>query len=117
MTDVLVLGERFDDVGDELVGFDVEWRDDGRAEVTGRMSADGALMRALCRAEAELLLADADAMAAGTYRGRTPDQRRADAFVLVAERLGEAAQSMASATASRHHRGNKASNRMIRRSR
>ena len=44
------------------------------------------LIRALMRAEAELLLEDADALGTGVETARTPEQRAADAF----ERLVQA---------------------------
>lgn len=45
------------------------------------------LVRAMHRAEAELLLEDADRLTPGSRRDRTPEQRRADALVRVAEAL------------------------------
>ena len=92
MRDTIVLGERAGDVADEMLGMVVDIHADGTATVSGPMRMNGPLGRAILRAEAELLLADADEMAAGRYDGRTQDQRRTDAFVLVAERLGEAAR-------------------------
>jgi hypothetical protein len=84
------MGERCEDIAEEMLGLDIRFGPDKSATVSGRMQADGPLWRAILRVEAELLLADADAMASGTYAARTPNQRRADAFVLVAERIGEA---------------------------
>lgn len=110
MRDTCVLGERYGDIADEMLGMDVDVHPDGTTTVSGRLQMNGPLWRAVLRAEAELLLADADAMAAGRYETRTQDQRRNDAFVLVAERLGEAADGMTKGRASGHHpRGHKRS--------
>ena len=89
---MIVLGERAGDIADELLGLDISFHSDMTATVSGRMQMNGPLWRAILRAEAELLRADADAMAAGRYEGRTQDRRRTDAFVLVAARLGQAAR-------------------------
>ncbi|WP_375497883.1 hypothetical protein [uncultured Jatrophihabitans sp.] len=51
------------------------------------LEAGGPLMRALFRAEAELLVADALAMESGTWVPREPDERRHDALLLVLQRL------------------------------
>ena len=102
MRDMIVLGERCGDIADEMLGMDVDIHPDGTATVSGRMRMNGPLWRAILRAEAELLLADADAMAAGRYEGRTQDQRRTDAFVLVAERLGEVATRVTKGNATGH---------------
>jgi hypothetical protein len=110
MRDATVFGERCGDVGDELLGMDVDVHPDGTATVSGRFQENGPLWRAILRAEAELLMADADAMAVGRYDARTPDQRRVDAFVLVAERLGAAANRMTKDEPSGHDpRGHRAS--------
>lgn len=74
-----VLGERADELMDDLRP--------GNGVPTGPMT------RALLRAEAELMVADAAAMQFGTYRPRTVEQRRADALALVRHRLGEVAQA------------------------
>jgi hypothetical protein len=47
-------------------------------------------MRALYRGEAELLVADADAMRERTYSARTPEHRLADAFAFVLLRFTDA---------------------------
>ena len=90
------------DIADEMLGLDVGFHPDVTATVSGQMQMNGPLWRAILRAEAELSLADADAMAAGRYEGRTQDQRRTDAFVLVAERLGEAANRVTKGNATGH---------------
>jgi hypothetical protein len=45
------------------------------------------MMRALCRAEAELLIEERRAMSEGRYRPRSPEQRRTDAAILVIRQL------------------------------
>lgn len=110
MRDTIVLGERAGDLADELLGLDLSLHSDMTATVSGQMRMDGPLWRAILRAEAELLLADAEAMAAGRYEGRTQDRRRTDAFVLVAERLGQAANRVTQGNAAgQDHRRRKAS--------
>lgn len=76
-------------------------RELGRAELSGRddndldleLEPNGPLMRALFRAEAELLVADALAMEAGTYEPREPDERRHDALLLIVHRLRSVQQA------------------------
>ena len=101
MRDTIIFGERVDDIGDELLGLEITDRSGGGVTVEVPFKQDGPLLRALFRAEAELLIADAEAMAAGSFRGRTPGQRQADALVLVAERLGEAVIATEAAQATR----------------
>jgi len=48
------------------------------------------LLRAIMRVEAELLLADADKVGPSAAEPRTPQQRRADAFVALALRVADA---------------------------
>lgn len=86
----MVLGERCTDIADELVGMDMRFLPDGTARVKARLRMDGPLLRAMYRAEAEWLLADASDMAGGRYTDRTQQQRRHDAFVEVVTRLTEA---------------------------
>ena len=50
------------------------------------------LLRALLRVEAELILADAEDLRDDDRELRTPDQRRADAFVALTQRVAEAAK-------------------------
>jgi hypothetical protein len=90
MSELMVLGERCTDIADELAGMDMRFLPNGMARCTARMRADGPLVRALYRAEAELLLADATDMADGRYVGRTPEQRRADAFLELVSRFTKA---------------------------
>jgi hypothetical protein len=98
-----VFGEQPKDVGAELTTLDFgASATDGWVRVEGRIEGGGPLMRALLRAEAELLLDEAAAMAAGRWTPRDPGERRADAFVLVAERLSASlAGGGANATGSR----------------
>ena len=65
--------------------------DDIRRALHAGAPADptGPLTRALLRAEAELLAADAAAMAFGTYVERPARRRRLDALDLVVHRLEE----------------------------
>jgi len=51
------------------------------------------LARALMRAESELLLEDAERIGTEATDGRTPDQRRADAFVRVVVATGKSRAS------------------------
>jgi hypothetical protein len=44
------------------------------------MPAGAPLLRAVLRAEAELLIEDADRLDDPEYEGRSPEQRRSDAF-------------------------------------
>jgi hypothetical protein len=91
MRDLRVLGEHGDELVAELLELTFTFPPGELALIHGPVPIDGAVMRALHRAEAELLVADAEAMRAGAYRHRTPGQRRADDFVLVFERLRDAA--------------------------
>ena len=87
MKDMIVLGERCDDLAFEMLALDFEVRPDEMAEIRGTVAIDGPLVRAMYRAEAELLLADAESMSLGVHVHRTPEQRRCDAFCLVFVRL------------------------------
>src|SRR5690348_9059930 len=88
----MVMGELCDDLATELLGFTFTFRPGSpTAEMTGPVDPEGPLVRALLRGEAELLMADADAMAAGTYRHRESGKRRVDALVLLVQRVGDAA--------------------------
>lgn len=90
-TDHLVFGESTAELVAELLQVHIEPDDgNGMTGVSGSFASAGPLIRAIFRAEAELLLADADAMAAGARVNRLPEERTADAFVLVAVRAAEA---------------------------
>jgi hypothetical protein len=89
MSSNLILGESADEICEALLGMDLQLRPRGTARLNGKVDATGPLVRALLRAEAELLVADALAMKVGTYEERTPAQRRADALMLVTHRTAE----------------------------
>jgi hypothetical protein len=95
------LGESLDGLAVALRSLDVHTKPTSECTVTGSVTEEGPFLRALFRAEAELLTADADALAAGRWTYRTPEQRRADAFVLMAERLGAAVKELQKGAASR----------------
>ena len=65
----------------------------GGSDVELELEPNGPLMRALFRAEAELLVADALAMEAGTYLPREPGERRHDALLLVLQRVRNVQQA------------------------
>lgn len=88
----MVMGERCQDLAKDLLGLNLSFLPGGMARMDGRVPAEGSLMRAFLRAEAELLVADADAMREGTYSRRTDQERRADAFLLLVLRFTAAAQ-------------------------
>jgi hypothetical protein len=88
--DDLVYGERFGDLLPVLRKLTKGWRLDntGMCQFYAEFEPDLAtpFFRALMRAEAELLLEDADTLRPGQYdQQRTNDQRSADAFVRLAE--------------------------------
>ncbi len=86
----LVLRELPESLLRELQRCDLRRRD---ADVELALEAQGPLMRALLRAEAELLVADALAMEAGTYVERDPGERRHDALQLILQRLRHVQQA------------------------
>lgn len=81
----LILGETADEVARELTRFEAHLAGQGSFEI----EPNGPLQRALMRAEAELLVADALAMRVGTYEPRTDGARRHDALLLVVSRMAE----------------------------
>jgi hypothetical protein len=88
--DDLVYGERVGELLPVLRNLVKGWRltNDGMFELSGEFDAEVGLpiFRALTRAEAELLLEDADALGRGQdHRQRTSKQRSPDALVCVAE--------------------------------
>jgi hypothetical protein len=85
-----VLGERCDELSVEMVGLEFTFLPGDLARVHGRVPPQGAVMRAIHRAEAELLVADAKAMGEGVYSHRTAEHRRAAAFTLVLLRFVDA---------------------------
>lgn len=96
MPQTTVFGESLDDVGQALLAMRWRPRADGSGTLSGNIQPQGPLLRAMFRAEAELLLEDAAEMANEEWEHRTQSRRGADALVRVAERL--AASASASAT-------------------
>jgi hypothetical protein len=84
-----VAGERRADLLQALSYLTVSDSSDGTATVNGHIPNDVAvpLWRAVVRVEAELLARDADLLTADITEVRTAAQRRADAFVLLAQRV------------------------------
>ena len=89
--DTLVYGEHLEDLRPAL---DAVWNAasteaDGSVvfSVVLEPSVGRPLQRALMRAEAEVLLAEADAPLSERSEERTPEQRAADAFVRLAEAI------------------------------
>jgi len=84
MSDATVYGEPAEAILATLSKSNQRSSDSGMHELDLRMPPNEArpLVRALMRAEAELLLKDADAFDP-TREGRTPEQRRADALLEV----------------------------------
>jgi hypothetical protein len=90
-----VAGEPLEDLAAVLSGIEVGEIVDGLVDMDLRLTDDEAviLRRALMRLEAELLLDDADALTAGTLAAmRTSPKRQHDAFMLLVERMIEAAE-------------------------
>jgi hypothetical protein len=89
--DDLLYGERIDDVVPALKAlFDAGSIDeDGMFAYSVELppAVGGPLCRAMMRAEAELLLEDAEALRFGTYEDRTPEQRAADALVRLVDTM------------------------------
>jgi hypothetical protein len=93
MTTTLIAGEPIEDLAGALLQFDVTRHGDGGLHLKAHMeSTIGApLIRALLRIEAELLLEEADAVTAdGPNEDRTEEQRRADALLVLVQRIGDA---------------------------
>lgn len=90
-----VYGEPIADLMPGLVALCEEMTIDGegmfRSSVVLDPSTGGPLFRAVMRAEAELLLEDADALGTGLETSRTPEQRAADAFVRLVQAMGATA--------------------------
>jgi len=93
MSSNLIMGESADDIVTEMRQMNITKRVDGTARLDGAVDSEGPFVRALMRAEAELLVADAAAMSFGTYKDRTPDQRRHDALLLILHRMEEHARA------------------------
>jgi hypothetical protein len=91
---ILVAGEPADVILKVLMGMrDNHVPDaDGMVSIQATIPQDHAavLLRAIMRIEAELLLADAKEVGSSAAEPRTPQQRRADAFVALALRVADA---------------------------
>jgi hypothetical protein len=96
LRDETVYGERIADVLPGLQAFmDAAVYDDtGGFESSVTLAPDVAqpLVRAMMRAEAELLLEDADTLGSDAYENRTQEQRAADALVRLSVRMGDRAR-------------------------
>jgi hypothetical protein len=86
MGETLVFGEELDDLATELPAMDMRQRADGSAQVEFRLAPGSAFLRALRLAEIELLLDDHP-------RARQEETRQYEAFLMVVDRIGEAARS------------------------
>ena len=89
-----VAGEPLEDLVAVMSSLELGEQADGLTDLHLRLNPHEAviLRRALMRLEAELLLDDADALdAASLSTARTPEQRLHDAFMLLVERIIEAA--------------------------
>ncbi|ONM47586.1 DUF222 domain-containing protein [Nocardia donostiensis] len=84
-----VAGERRDDLLRALSYVSTESRDDGSYIVNGDLPPEVAppFIRAIMRVEAELLLHDAEFVTIDEGEPRTPEERRADAFLALALRV------------------------------
>lgn len=85
----LVAGERREDLLHALSFVSAEAREDGGYEVNGDLPPEVAppFIRAIMRVEAELLLHDAALVTVDSGEPRTPEERRADAFLALALRV------------------------------
>jgi hypothetical protein len=96
LRDETVYGERIGDVLPGLRAFmDAAVYDDRgglRSSVTLPPDVGQPLFRAMMRAQAELLLEDADNFGSDADADRTDEQRAADALVRLATRLGDKAR-------------------------
>ena len=94
MVDVRVFGESARDL--MAVVATIEWEIDDRGMYHAEQEFSAVdlpvLSRALMRAESKLLLEDTDKLNTGSVT-RTPAQRRADAFVLIAARAASALEA------------------------
>lgn len=94
MIDVRVFGESARDIARTFANMKVEACDDGMYSLDATFKkGDGLpLFRAVMRAEAELLLDDADELGISDMF-REPDNRRAEALVLVITRASDAIEA------------------------
>ncbi|MGH8859945.1 MAG: hypothetical protein ACRDVG_01715 [Jatrophihabitantaceae bacterium] len=100
LTGITVFGEPAAEIAATMSTFVRHSVKNGRVKISGTSDGSGPFLRAMYRAEAELLRADADAMADGTYEHRTPAQRRHDALLLIVETIGSRATTPAHQAAS-----------------
>jgi hypothetical protein len=86
----LVAGELRSDLVRAMSHLKIEDSPEGAAIMEGHMSGETAapFVRAIMRVEAELLLQDANLFTGGLAKHRTTAQRRADALVILARRVG-----------------------------
>jgi len=83
----IILGERRVDLAADLASLRYEFLPGDMAVVRGELPPEGSAVRAIFRATAELLVADAAAMAAGSYQPRTTKERHHQAFLMLIERF------------------------------
>ena len=89
----LVEGEPLDLLAEALLQFDLQEQPDGTWSVTTLLQPDvgNPFVRALMRVEARLLLEDADRVGTPGAEYRTPEQRKADALVILVTAVAQAA--------------------------
>jgi hypothetical protein len=80
-----VAGERIVDLAEAMQNVTIGPLDRGLITIRGTVGRP--FVRAVMRVEAELLIADANALSGGASLDRTYGQRRADAVTLLLERL------------------------------
>ncbi|MEV6339988.1 hypothetical protein AB0M12_35345 [Nocardia vinacea] len=87
----LVAGERRADLERALTYVSTEPQPDGGYIINGDLPPDVAppFIRAIMRVEAELLLNDAELVTVDEGEPRTPEERRADAFVALILRVDD----------------------------
>jgi Domain of unknown function (DUF222) len=93
--DALVAGEPLVLLVRALSALSIEERPDGWANVRGDIPPEpgAAMHRAIMRIEAEMICEDADKLEVAGREARTSPQRRHDAFVVLAQRIGDAVVS------------------------
>ncbi|WP_330250781.1 hypothetical protein OG874_31905 [Nocardia sp. NBC_00565] len=87
----LVAGERRADLERAMTYVSTESQPDGSYIINGDLPPDVAppFIRAIMRVEAELLLHDAELVTVDEGEPRTPEERRADAFVALVLRVDD----------------------------
>ncbi|AVH21871.1 DUF222 domain-containing protein [Nocardia cyriacigeorgica] len=90
----LIAGERRDDLLRALSYVSTESLDDGSYIVNGDLPPEVAppFIRAIMRVEAELLINDAELVTVDEGEPRSPEERRADAFLALALRVTDRLQ-------------------------